>query len=200
MAIYDILPTTFSDRIRRRLNRSPVTPIANWDTLNPIDLPRPDADAVRRMIVERVAAHASAGSLDDAHGDLLDRVIRPICRQWSEQTRHAYEEQLRVWAFLEEQGTQHSLELGQRLARLNVDLARHQMIEDRVWAELATEDDPADRLTRPTADLAATDPLPLPAVPIVNLPPHLNSPTLQHNAGAREDVDDDPPAPMIHSV
>lgn len=201
MTIFDILPTTVRDRLRIWFNRSPVTPIANWDTNHPVDLPRPDTETVRHMVVERVAAHAAAGSLDDAHGDLLDRVIRPVCRQWSEQTRHAYEEQLRVWAFLEEQGTQHSLELGQRLARLNVELGRHQMFEDRVWAELAIGD-PSDAgaAARVATDLAVTDPLPQPPVPTAQLPHPYRSVPLSADNTTAPDFDAEPPTPKIHSA
>ncbi|MGV9748313.1 hypothetical protein ACWDTG_25920 [Rhodococcus zopfii] len=184
MAIYDILPTSFKDRIRIWLNRSPTTPIANWDTLSPISLPQPDVDTVQAMIVERVAAHAQAGSLDDAHGDLLDRIIHPRCRTWSEQTRIAYEEQLRVWDYLEEQGTEHSIDLGHKLARLNIDLARHQGIEDRLWAELGTDRKP----TATAAELAGGEPLPLPAVPTAQLPHPYHAP------------EPEPTVPRIHSI
>lgn len=199
MAIYDILPTTLRDRFRIWLNRSPVTPIINWDTLSPVDLPQPDTDAVRQMIVERVAAHASADSLDDAYGDLLDRLIRPTCRRWSDQTGLAYEEQLRVWAFLEEQGTQHSLALGQQLARLNIELARHQVIEDQVWADLMG----SNSSSLPTAaKLAVTDPLPPPPVPTAQLPyPYRPLPITSTRNDSNGDGDGgEPGTPLIHSV
>ncbi|MGW4364501.1 hypothetical protein ACWEKT_02555 [Nocardia takedensis] len=135
------------------------------------------------MIRERVAAHAAAGSLDEAHGDVLDRLIHSICRQWAEDARHAYEEQLRLWSYLEEQGTAHSIEKGQRLARLNIRLGRYQDAERRVWARFGDErtDEHADPLPAPVIPLAGT----VPALAVVP---------------ALTDGKSDEPPPRIHSV
>lgn len=204
MKIFDILPTTLRDRMRIRLNQSPTTPIANWDTSSPIDLPQPDVDAVRRMIVERVAAHAAAGSLDDAHGDVLDRIINPACRQWSELTKSAHEEQLRIWKLLEFQGSQHSVQLGQQLARLDIELTRHQTAEARVWATF----DGAEQRSAGSTEPTARTPLPMPAVPIAQLPypyrPDDSSAPAPAPAGKHdpesEPGQDEPPTPLIHSA
>ncbi|WP_182263230.1 hypothetical protein [Rhodococcus sp. UFZ-B548] len=206
MKIFDILPTTLRDRMRIRLNQSPTTPIANWDTSSPIDLPQPDVEAIRQMIVERVAAHAAAGSLDDAYGDLLDRIINPVCRRWSELTKSAHEEQLKVWKFLEFQGSEHSVRLGQQLARLDIELARHQDAEARVWSSFDGTEQQSAAATEP----AARNPLPLPAVPIAQLPhpyrpadisaPEPTPPSAGKHDPESEPRQDEPPTPLIHSA
>lgn len=143
MTIHQIIPSGLRDRLRSRLHRSPVTQIANWDTLTPLDLPQPDIDQAKAKIAERIQAHEQAGSLDDAYGDILDRLIRPLCRRWAQDTAEAYRKQLTVWDYIEDQGTEHNIALGLELSRLNDESARHQKQLEEAWSNFEQKTDTA---------------------------------------------------------
>lgn len=173
MPSIEMLPTNLRDRLRIRFNRTPVTPIANWDSLAPVDLPQPDIDSAKAMILDRLNAHDRAGSLDDAYGDILDRLLRPLCRRWVQDTTRAYRKQLTTLDLLEDQGTEHHIRLGQQLARLDDDLARHQSQLAAAWRDCTREishDGQVHDLTNRSRPPAGTksqgsSPLPPAAVP-----------------------------------
>lgn len=93
---------SFGARIRLRIVR-----VRTWfrrgrlTAATPAAGQEPPVDALRKLIIERIGAHAAAHSLDEARGVVMDRIIGPTCGIWAADARGAYERQMREWNVIE---------------------------------------------------------------------------------------------------
>lgn len=116
--VQPLRPTTFAQWWCTTFHRHPVTFIPHWDTIDPPEMPVIDVDAAWRDLAEQIDRLAAAGALDDAHGDLVDRLIAPIAAGWRIRVDQRQKEPRLVLALLEEQGEEHRTRLGRRLNEL----------------------------------------------------------------------------------
>lgn len=109
-----------------------VTPVDGWDTKSPIDpssiLPA-DLTEYTERIDRWIEAHATAGTLDEATPDLLDRLIHDHARSWHEDIDRAVADGLQIHDRIDQQGVQHLTAHGLDIATLRGEL--EQALTDR---------------------------------------------------------------------
>lgn len=129
-------PTTFGQWLCVTFHRHPVTFIPHWDAIEPLDPPTIDVAATWRELSELIDRMAAAGALDDAHGDLVDRLVAPITDRWRLEVRQQHLERLRVIELLEAQGDQHRTRVGHHLSGLRGELDRLTDLHTTTWNSL----------------------------------------------------------------
>lgn len=133
-------PKSLVERLCATFHRRPVTAIPHWDALEPLDPPVIDVDATWQELAAQIDRLAAAGALDDAHGDLVDRLVEPISHRWSLALTYQHQERLRVIDRLTGQGVEHQIRLGHRLDRLRRDYQRYSSLFEATWHTLAGTD------------------------------------------------------------
>lgn len=168
--VQPLRPTTPAQWFCATFHRHPVTFIPHWDAIEPVEGPVIEVEATWRDLADQIDRMAAAGALDDAHGDLVDRLVAPIAEGWRIDVRQIQEQQ-RILSLLEEQGEAHLARLGHRIAALRRDLEQLTDLYTSTWDSLVgrpagTSAAPPQPRTLPAPigrpDVPATSPAPEP--------------------------------------
>lgn len=151
--IQHLRPVNLRERLCQWFHRAPQTPIPHWDAIVPPDLILPDAAALRADIEARV--DRLAGVIDDAHGDLVDRVAEAILQQEHAVLAVQHEQRLDLLARIEEQGIAHATRIGRQVRDLRIEQDRLMGLFEQAWYELSGDTPPASA----PADRVLADPL-----------------------------------------
>lgn len=151
--IQHLRPVNLHERLCQWFHRAPQTPIPHWDAVVPPDLILPDAAALRADIEARV--DRLAGVIDDAHGDLVDRIVEEILQQEHAALAVQHEQRLDLLSRIEEQGITHATRIGRQVRDLRIEQDRHMGLFEQAWYELSGDTPPASA----PADGALADPL-----------------------------------------
>ncbi len=104
----------FLDRL---LRRNPTTFIAGYDAIKPFDYPQPDLEEIWSRGQATIDELAARGALDDAHADVIDRVVHEELNIWRAEINKHRATRLSILEQLEAQGIEHKSRLLQKLDR-----------------------------------------------------------------------------------
>ena len=140
-------------RTLARLSR-PVTRIPQWDVPDFTDWPAPDMNAARERAIQLVEAHIAARSLDEAHGDVVDRIVHSFTNAWRMDLYQVYVDRHQALEEAQLQGRQHLAALELRVRRDERRRATAAAVRDGAQRDLIGEElPPADDLNTRTTDL-----------------------------------------------
>lgn len=98
--------------------RRRVTPVPDWDAVELGGLPEYDVDEARADALRRVEQHLAMPSIDEAHGDVVDRLVRAVTDGWRRALHAAYVARHQELEMRRLQGVEHRTYLDGRLAAL----------------------------------------------------------------------------------
>lgn len=130
-------PHTLGQRLHAWLHREPVSAVPHWDTVTAPALPTFDVEAEWVHLEAYIHRLADAGALDEAHGDLLDRVITHRVAAVRARLETAHSRRRQILALPELQAHQHLVELGGQVRDLRAEYASHRERRDHAWIELS---------------------------------------------------------------
>jgi hypothetical protein len=154
---------TVRDRVRAVIGRGPATPLTGWSADMPAPQPLPDIDAAVAQVIGWIDAHVAAGSIDEAHAAVLDRMLDAITDQWRENAKRHYLNQERQLAATRREGVEHLTKVGRELELVVLDCARHRAFFDARWSKLTAAEREhlkvaPDASVPPASDLPALAP------------------------------------------
>lgn len=165
-------PTQVVGRTLARLSRWPVTRIPQWDNPDFGNWPKVPIKAARSRVTRDVEAHVTAHSVDEAHADIVDRIVNAITNTWRMDLYQVYVDRHQALEEAQMQGRQHLAALELRVRRDERRRATAAAVRDSAQRDLIGEElPPADDLNTRTTDLTL-DPAPHSgSVPALLAPP-----------------------------
>lgn len=143
-----------------------VSPIKDWDLLIPSEPSSqlPNEAALRAWVDDLVAEHARGGSIDSAHGALLDRLIHEEFVRTHTRIEECATRAKTILARIQSQGLEHYLRLASRVAELRV--TKHNLEQARATAYF---DCTGESWISEVPTATSVPPMPVPALPVTPL-------------------------------
>lgn len=123
-------------RLRARFSPAVSKPTQDWDILLPDDIPTPDVEAAWMELRAEIDRHAAAGSFDEAHPDLVDRLISGQVNRWRHDATRHNADRVKVLRRLANSGKGTLTEVGARIAAQRREQQRGAEEAARAWKAL----------------------------------------------------------------
>lgn len=141
--VQPVQPSTLWEWLCQFFHRSATTRIPHWDSVEPEKLILADKEAEWAELAALIDRHAAAGSFDDSHSDLVDRLVLDKTATWKADVSKQYDKRVRTLEMLGEQGMAHYVRISLLVKDLRDMSDRHRSESRRAWSTLAGVQAPA---------------------------------------------------------